>query len=186
MESVNIRKATISTDGFFRFTLTRIWDVSKPLVLFIMLNPSIADANKDDPTIRRLIGFAERWGAGGFHVGNLFPYRETCPKMLHAWLSGQILYKGWNSENVPDWMMENIRHLESLSKECGKIVCAWGVNGVDISAINDQDRWPGLKYNEIVKLLRGRDNLYHMGLTINGEPRHPLYLPYSAQLTNFI
>src|SRR3546814_16904510 len=62
--------------------LWRIWDDTKPQCMFIMLNPSTADADLDDPTIRRCIGFAKSWGYGGLQVCNLFAYRSTEPREL--------------------------------------------------------------------------------------------------------
>ena len=60
-----------------RYQLWRIWDPSLPLVLFILLNPSVGDASQDDPTLRRLVYFAKKFGFGGFYVGNL--YTEITP-----------------------------------------------------------------------------------------------------------
>jgi hypothetical protein len=66
-----------------RYLLTRIWDKATPPVCFIMLNPSTADHHRDDPTIKRCMGFARRWGHGGIQVVNLFAYRATDPKELY-------------------------------------------------------------------------------------------------------
>ena len=77
-----IRKAKLSDNKKHRYSLKRIWDKDKPKVLFIMLNPSLADNYKDDPTIRRLIKFAKLFGYGGFYVGNLFSYITPYPKEL--------------------------------------------------------------------------------------------------------
>lgn len=77
-----IKSAIISECGKYRYSLSRIWDENKANVLFIMLNPSTADGDVDDPTIRRCIGFAKSWGYGGIYVGNLFAYRATDPKEL--------------------------------------------------------------------------------------------------------
>ena len=60
----------ITKDGKYRYYLTRVWDYKKPTLLFIMLNPSIADSKNDDPTILRVVNFAEYWGYGGIYVVN--------------------------------------------------------------------------------------------------------------------
>ena len=78
----NFSGAEISDCGKCRWQLWRIWDDSKPKILWIMHNPSTADAEKDDPTIRRIINFSKSWGFGGLYVGNVFPYRSTNPKDL--------------------------------------------------------------------------------------------------------
>ena len=77
-----IKSAEISPCGLYRYSLTRKWEAWKGTVNFIMLNPSTADAQEDDPTIRRCIGFAKAWGYGGIVVTNLFAYRATNPKEL--------------------------------------------------------------------------------------------------------
>jgi hypothetical protein len=78
------RNAVISPDGVYRYRLTRTWDDKKLPLPWIMLNPSTADAEVDDPTIRRCMSFAHREGAGGIEVLNLFAFRATDPKALHC------------------------------------------------------------------------------------------------------
>ena len=73
--------AVISPDGKYRYSLTRQWS-DKPLVAWVMLNPSTADDNADDPTIRRCIAFSINWGFGGLKVYNLFAYRSTNKNVL--------------------------------------------------------------------------------------------------------
>ena len=113
-----------------------------------MLNPSIADANIEDPTIRRCMGFAEKWGYGGITVGNIFAYRATNPKdMLAA-----------DDPIGP----ENNLYLESLSLEAALTACAWGNHGIYLDRAQD-----------VIKLLT---KPYCLGLTKSGQPKHPLYL----------
>ena len=69
-------------DGQYRYLLWRKWEPSKTSAAFIMLNPSTADAEADDPTIRRCIGYARNWGCGGIVVANLFAFRATDPGEL--------------------------------------------------------------------------------------------------------
>ena len=72
--------ADISSDNKYRYSLWRIWDKNKPIILFIMLNPSTADAVNNDKTMTRVKNFAESWGYGGVYVGNLYAFRSTDPK----------------------------------------------------------------------------------------------------------
>jgi len=76
------KSAIISSCGKYRYELWRVWDDSKPLVLFICLNPSTADHEKEDNTSRVCINYAQRWGYGGLVMANLFAYRSTEPAKL--------------------------------------------------------------------------------------------------------
>ena len=73
------KNATFSSCRAYRYSLSRIWDKKKKLVLLIGLNPSTADEKVDDPTIRRCVNYAKNWGYGGFLMVNLFAYRTTLP-----------------------------------------------------------------------------------------------------------
>ena len=104
--------AIISECGKYRYQLWRIWNDQLPKVLFIMLNPSTADANEDDPTIRRCIAFAKSWGYGGLFVGNLFAYRSTNPSNLKK-----------VDTPIGPW---NTAHVISMFNRSDKAICAWG------------------------------------------------------------
>jgi len=106
--------AIISQDNKYRYQLSRIWDEEKPKVLFIMLNPSTADADRDDPTIRRVMNFAKSWGYGGVFVGNLYAFRSTDPKALRK------------VENPVG--EDNIQHIQSLIGLTERVIYAWGNN----------------------------------------------------------
>lgn len=100
--------------GNYRYQLWRIWDENKPLILFIMLNPSTADHTVDDPTIRRVIGFAKSWDYGGVFVVNLYAYRCTKPKDLRQ---------------TDDPMgKDNIQHIENVLGLVDRVIYAWGNN----------------------------------------------------------
>lgn len=156
------KDAIISDDGTYRYWLTRArvmppddCFVVENSVNFVMLNPSTADASVDDPTIRRCIGFADDWGFEQLVVTNLFAYRATDPKQLI----------GLRDAIGPD----NDNQLLITAASCKKIVCAWGVNG----SLGGRDA-------AVLDLLDGFD-LYHLGLTGGGNPKHPLYLPKHTQ-----
>ena len=105
------RAAEISYDREERFSLSRIWDKKKPKLLYIMLNPSIADDKRDDPTIKRLIFFTKKFRYGGFYVANLFTQITPYPKEL-------------NMDNLSK--KNNFKIINDLIKKSDSIVYAWG------------------------------------------------------------
>jgi hypothetical protein len=106
------KNAILSHDKKYRYQLSRLWDEEKPKVLFIMLNPSTADADIDDPTIRRVVNFSKSWGYGGVFVGNLYAFRSTDPKAL----------RHTDDPLGPD----NIQHIQSLIGLTERVIYAWG------------------------------------------------------------
>ena len=128
-------------------------------VQFIGLNPSTADERNDDPTIRRCIDFAQRWGFGAFCMTNLFAWRDTDPFKM----------KGVEEPVGAD----NDRHLLEIAKGAGLIVAAWGNHGTH------RNRQTG-----VVKLLAGFD-LKCFRVTGQRCPEHPLYQPAERQLIPF-
>lgn len=142
--------ATFSDDDTYRYRLRRTWDTSKPTVVFVMLNPSTADATADDPTIRRCLGFAETWGYGALVVGNLFALRATDPADLR------------NHSNPVG--PENDRHLREMCTDDRLVVGAWGANG----------SYQG-RAREVLELLDV--DLHALDTTKAGHPVHPLYQP---------
>lgn len=105
------KSADISNDKKDRFSLSRIWDSKKPKALYIMLNPSYADDELDDPTIRRLIFFSKKFKFGGFYVTNLFTQITPYPKEL-------------NMDN--NSKKKNLIIISELIKKSDLIVYAWG------------------------------------------------------------
>jgi hypothetical protein len=158
------KTATISDCGKFRYRLGRRW-ASGPAMLFIMLNPSTADAYTDDPTIRKCIGFAERNGADAIEVVNLFAFRATDPKALAR--------AGWPVGP------ENAEHVARATKEVhedeGRIVLAWGANA------RGRDEAKAM----ICDLARCGLPLYVFRFLLDGTPAHPLMLPYSCDLQRY-
>ena len=153
--------AMISPDHLYRYRLSRLW--SRPrstrIALFIMLNPSTADQEKDDPTIRRCVGFAKLWGFDGIYICNLFGYRATDPKRLRA----------ATDPMGPD----NLRVILETSQEpeVERIVAGWGAN----------DRHFGAGILLKRALQEEGHELFHLGMTKEGHPKHPLYLPASVR-----
>lgn len=142
--------AQISSCGLYRYNLSRIWEPRLPLLLWVMLNPSTADQYKDDPTLRRCKDFARRWGFGGILVGNLFAFRATDHFVIRR--------------AMDPIGPENDAALLEMVGRAEKIVVAWSSWGDYLG--RDQ---------AVLKLLEGRE-LWCLGLTYEGFPRHPLYV----------
>ena len=106
--------ATFSADRRYRYLLTRTWDPALPTVNFVMLNPSTADALELDPTNRRCVGFAQRWGYGSMVTTNVFAWRSTDPK-------------GLRTPNDPVGPVNDAFLVES-ARSAALVVAAWGVN----------------------------------------------------------
>lgn len=161
--------AKVSICGKYRYWLTRNWSSElnehKKLV-FIMLNPSTADAIDDDPTIRKCKGFAERLGFKGFKVVNLFSYRATNPK--------DLIKASKNGVNIVG--ISNYEEIKIAVFKARTVIVAWGANGDNtylngqaIAMMKDLQLWVPNK----IKAL---------SLTKSGQPCHPLMLPYSCKL----
>lgn len=150
----------------YRYRLWRIWDESKPFVLFIMLNPSTADSSHDDPTIRRCIGFAKSWEFGGMYVGNLFALRSTNPETLIA----EAAVIGADNNHH----LDNQHHLGKMSEACEIAICAWG-NSPILRRIK-----PGHEPLKIVNI-----PLHYIELAKDDTPKHPLYLSGKLGYSSF-
>ena len=138
--------ATFSKDERYRYRLWRVWNPDRPSVTFVMLNPSTADANVDDPTVKRCIGYALNWRYGGVYVLNLFALRSTDPLQLTISREQAI---GPNNDD----------HLKGITGDC---VVAWGNWGRVHARSKEVAPW--------------LPNAKCFGLTKAGEPMHPLYL----------
>jgi hypothetical protein len=153
--------AYISSCGRYRYWLSRVWNDSKPLVCWVLLNPSTADHRKDDPTIRRCMSFAKQWKAGGIVVVNLFALRATNPKELY--LSPDPI----GPEN-DDTIMRY------ASGNC-KVVAGWGVHGGYLNREVD-----------IIKMMNSHEvELECLGVTKGSHPKHPLYVSTDTKLVPF-
>lgn len=155
--------ATFSPCRLYRYALTRCWaahDNAHPVtVIFIGLNPSIADETKDDPTIRKCTGFAKRWGAERLVMLNLFAWRDTNPKAMKI-----------AAEPVGPLNDGQIREWANLV-EVLHVVAAWGRHGQHRA----RDR-------AIEHLIVDRDRLKCLRVNADGTPMHPLYVPYEQTL----
>lgn len=150
--------ADISDCGTYRYRLGRRWGPGSS-VLWIMLNPSTADADVDDPTIRRCIGFAKRWGHDAIEVVNLYALRATDPQALlrHRDPFGP---RNWHT------LQGAIGGRHALN------VAAWGAKAVRVPASTHVH----------VPMMAGRvgARVHCLAVTKDGHPRHPLYVEGDA------
>lgn len=161
--------AVLSPCGTFRYRLSR--DVAGGpggRAAFVMLNPSKADADDDDPTIRKCRGFAKRWGLSGFDVVNLFAFRATDPKKLaRAWVetSSNLLPEATIGPDNDAWI-RRVVHDACL------VVLAWG---------RLPHRSMVARRDDVLRIVRfARGPSVCLGKTQCGNPRHPLMLAYAT------
>ena len=155
MSALLERGAQLSPDGKYRYRLWRRWDPKLAQARFIMLNPSTADAEVDDPTIKKCMKLARGWDTGGIEVVNLFAYRATDPKVLKM-VSCEEAIGPWNDEIL----------LNVLSAKGGVNVAAWGQHG----------KLHGRSASVGWELDKHKIQLYALKLAKDGTPYHPLYL----------
>jgi hypothetical protein len=149
--------AVLSKCRRYRYVLRRSIGLGSRRVVFVGLNPSTADETSDDPTVRRIVGFARRWGFDRVSLVNLFSLRSTDPRALLG-----------HREPIG---AENDSWIEAEASQAELVVVAWGTRG-------------GLLSRD-VDVLRLLSDPKCLGKTRDGQPRHPLYLPATAELTDF-
>jgi hypothetical protein len=157
--------AVISDCGRYRYRLERHGLSGAGAVAWIMVNPSTADASEDDPTIRKVIGFSERMGAGWAIVGNVFAFRSTDVKGLAK----------TSDPHGPD----NDKHLRDIMACAPTVVVAWGPTA----------KLPKLLRHRYMRVVRIADaigvKLMCLGTAQDGHPRHPLMLAYDTPLVEW-
>ncbi len=170
-------EASFSSDGCYRWWLRRSLGTGEGCLLFIGLNPSRADGQRDDPTLRRMIGFTRQWGYRELLVLNLFARMSPSPAAL---LRVKDPIGGQNDAILNRWL-NHWSHTPGIDLWCG-----WGVNG------SRWDRAQGL-LGEIQRMLperrRSAPDSPHplmLGRTASGQPRHPLYAPRHSCLRPYV
>lgn len=159
VQKSKVSTATISKDGRYRYQLTRRWADGGQTAIWVMLNPSTADAKEDDPTITRCIGFSQEFGASAMTVVNLFALRATDPKKL---------LENPNESIGP----RNVQILEETLKDATRVIAAWG-------ALQNKLWMLSLPSREVLKKC---DKIQCLGKTKHGAPRHPLYVKSGSPL----
>ena len=143
----------------WRYTLRHTWmdvfDTEERAIVWIGLNPSTADENQLDPTLRRIRGYSKAWGYNTFYMLNIFAFRATDPR---------------NMRQATDPIgPENDRWILETAQSTTRIMCAWGRNGTYLN-----------RQHAVVALLKD-SGLYYLEKTKDGIPKHPLYLKASLQ-----
>lgn len=147
--------AEFSECGKYRYKLWRIWDTKLPLVMCIGLNPSTANADKDDPTINNLRRALTTLGFGGFYMMNLFAWISSQPEALLV---------------VPDPVGENDSKLKEVEALCSEVIVCWG------GFMQAEKR--------VKQVLPNYPNAKCFGKNKNGTPMHPLALMYNGTVKN--
>ena len=152
----------------WRYTLHRRWNDGR-CVAFLLFNPSTADETQDDPTIRRCVGFGRRWGYGRLVILNLFAIRGTDPRIV---------------ERVQDPVgpMNDYWILKELADGCRELICAWGC-GQHMRNAAVAER-PATLLASIQDAVPDME-ISHLGMRQDGQPRHPLMLPYATERKRF-
>lgn len=151
-EQTENKGAKFSECRKYRYALWRLWDFNKPSIMFIGLNPSTANENDDDPTIRRVIRFAKDWGYGGIYMANLFAFVSAYPKDLLS---------------CDDPVAANDMHLMRFSELCKDVLFGWG----NFSEATDRAKIVAPWFPDALCL----------GKNKNGTPKHPLYIAASTK-----
>lgn len=146
----------------YRYSLTRVWDDAAGRVHFCMLNPSTATEVQNDPTVERCERRARTLGFGAFRVTNIFAWRDTDPREMRSAADPIGPANDAAILEAADWANQTI--------------CAWGTHGAFMS------RGPHIE----ATLRAVRADLFHLGLSKAGHPKHPLYIAYTQQPERWI
>ena len=152
-----VSEAIYSDCEKYRYSLTRVWEPGAKKLLFVMLNPWTATEFQNAPTVERCERRARQLGYGAFCVCNIFAWRATDPRNMRA-----------QTDPVGP---ENDTAITSACLWADKIICAWGTHGEHLG-----------RGRKVEGLLRANGyDLWHLGRTKAGHPRHPLYIGYAVQ-----
>ena len=168
------RSALLSPCSRFRYYLERRWRHDGPVAVFVLCNPSTADAEQDDATVRKCVGFAKRWDCAAMVIVNPFAFRSRDPKALLA-ETGDIT---GGIENAR-WMLAAV---EAALSTGGPYVVGWG------EAMPRRLRAVAVDWVRGVLIDNTGDYVLRaqcLGRTASGQPRHPLMLAYDTPLQPF-
>lgn len=162
MIDYNFKNAYIDDSGMYRYSLSRANSYKpKKMVNFILLNPSTADAELDDPTVKSCIRLVKFNGCDGFYITNLFAYRAANPNdLLNA------------SDPIGP---KNDRFIKKYAKKCNKIVIAWGNKGT----------LHGRSNHVLESLKKITSEVYCLDINKTGQPKHPLYVRENTKFIKY-
>ena len=161
--------AVFSQDKQYRYRLWRKWGEGSN-IMFIGLNPSTANESTNDPTIRRLIGFAKQWEYTGISMYNLFGLVSAYPEAL---LTNKDPIQEPNTNLNNEWLMNGFMSHET-------IVFCWG--SWKISNLNDRVK---TIVDELKTPFQSGKKVMCFGTNKDGQPKHPLYLNKNTELIKF-
>lgn len=160
------RECHFSPDRKYRYSLKIVWDAALKIQMFIACNPSTADEENDDPTVRRCIDFCRLWGFGGLLMANACAFRATNPREMLA-AEDPI-----GEENT----VQYLEHL-ALNVASGQPIACWGKNIAKVMSGNFMNRHRELSI--------GMGPMQCLGINKDGTPVHPLYQPGDAKRIAF-
>lgn len=165
-EESKIGKAVFSDCDEYRYYLSRKIENQEAItfkrIAFLLLNPSTATAEKNDPTISKCCTYARLWGYSDLTVVNIFAYRSTDPKAL--------------AKSDDPVGPENDMHILNVAKSVDMVLCAWGLHG----KLHDRGKI-------VTGMLRQNDiRLYYLELNQDGSPCHPLYKKLDLKPSHWI
>lgn len=149
---ITARSAVLSPCRAYRYELRRVFDKGSGTVLFVLNNPSTADAQEDDPALRRGMQYAHDWGYKELIFANVNPCRSTCPKIAKTAKLPESVITG------------NLTRLGALAQCADKVVAAWGSDARRDLAASAEN------------VLRCETDLQALAFTAAFQPKHILYL----------
>lgn len=159
-----VKHALLSPGRTYRYYLSRSWNHKLPAIVFIGVNPSTADEEKDDQTIKKLITFSKNWGYGGFTILNLYPYITPHKENLPIYFKKEVFEK---------YQEKNMAFLKEHKETEIDVVFMWG-------------KLHRKFYTDHVwRIKRWFPKALCFGKNQDGSPIHPLFLPYTTNLIPF-
>lgn len=162
--------AKFARDGTLRMELRRWW-VSSPQrwAAWLMLNPSVAAADRNDPTAQRVTHFTRSWGYDGWIGVNLYPFISSTPEAMWSWANWQSHGPAWD---VRDDLLSNLQHIETVARNVQLRVVAFGA-----APVYHDEAWLEQcveAFSQPTDLKEADETLYCLGVNSLKQPLHPM------------